>query len=77
MIEFNGASNRNAATLERLALELGVPIEAFVGEPPDTKADDLLTLMRLWSEIDDNQGRQRVLSAARHEAERGPSHECA
>lgn len=63
-------SKRTIATLKQLAHELDVPVEAFFREPEDSDAGDLLTLVRLWSAIPDNQGRRRVLSVARQEAER-------
>lgn len=62
---------RHASALNRLAHALGVPAEEFLGESPDSDASDLLALVQFWSEIEDNQGRRRVLSIARQEAERG------
>lgn len=62
--------DHHAATLGRLAAELNMPVEAFLSDLPDGDAGELLTLMRLWSAIEDGQGRRRVLSLARVEAER-------
>lgn len=63
-------SERTIATLKKLACELNVPVEAFFREPAENEAEDLLALVRLWSAIPDSQGRHRVLSVARQEAER-------
>ncbi|KST56996.1 hypothetical protein AO398_26225 [Methylobacterium sp. GXS13] len=61
----------HAATLNRLARALDVPVEEFLDEPSDSDASDFLALVQLWSEIEDREGRRRVLSVARQEAERG------
>lgn len=63
-------SARTLATLKQLALELNVPVEAFLGAAAESEVEDLLTLVRLWSAIPDSQGRRRVLSVARQEAAR-------
>lgn len=63
--------SRNAPALKRLAHALDVPVERFLSEPHANEVGDLLNLMRLWSQIEDNQGRRRVLNVARQEAERG------
>ena len=60
-----------AATLNRLARALDVPVEEFLDEPSDSDASDFIALVQLWSEIEDREGRRRVLSVARQEAERG------
>jgi transcriptional regulator with XRE-family HTH domain len=67
----------HVATLERLAHELNVPVEAFLTETMEGEAGELLTLVRLWSSIEDTQGRRRVLSLARIEAERASYKESA
>jgi hypothetical protein len=65
------ADNKHqSAALERLARKLNVPIEAFLNDWPEGEAGDLLALMRLWAAIKDSQGRRRVISVARLEAER-------
>lgn len=53
----------------RVSEALGLPLEAFYGDVPG-EAGELLTLMRLWSSIEDKQARQRVLIVARQEFER-------
>ncbi|MGC5780222.1 hypothetical protein [Methylobacterium sp. NFXW15] len=68
-------SARTIATLKQLARELNVPVEAFLQAPAEGEAGDLLTLARLWSAIPDTQGRRRVLSVARQEAERSEGKE--
>ena len=62
---------------EALAGALNVPAETFLGEPPEGDAGELFTLVRHWLAIEDSQGRRRVLSAARQEAERSGYRECA
>ncbi|MCJ2089922.1 hypothetical protein MKK88_28620 [Methylobacterium sp. E-005] len=59
-----------STTLARIAELLNVPIEAFTAARADGDIQGLVSLLRLWSEIGDGQGRQRVLSFARMEAER-------
>ncbi len=81
----HGHSDRSArtiATLKQLAESSTPPVEAF-SKRQRGEAGDLLTLVRLWSSIPDTQGRRRVLSVARQEAERfearnapDPSHPC-
>jgi len=77
-----------SATLERLARELDLPVEAFFTDAvPDAKspgaesldadAGELLALVRHWLAIDDGQARRRVLSLARQEAERSGFRACA
>lgn len=63
-------SNCRAATLKQIADVLNIPAEVLLGEPSGSEADDLLTLVGFWSAIQDGQGRRRVLSVARQEAER-------
>ncbi|MGU3341640.1 hypothetical protein ACLBXJ_26890 [Methylobacterium mesophilicum] len=67
----------HASALERVARALNVPVSGFLSERPADDADDVLALLRLWSEIEDSQGRRRVLSMARQEAERGGYKGCA
>ena len=66
-----------ASALERIARALNVSVAEFLNERPADEADDLLALVLLWSEIEDSQGRRRVLSTARQEAERGGYKGCA
>ena len=76
-----------SATLERLARELDLPVEAFFTEAipdaasPDAALDpdagELLALVRHWLAIGDGQARRRVLSLARQEAERAGLRVCA
>lgn len=61
---------RHASLLKLVAQALDVSVEELLGEPSDRAASDLLALVRFWSAINDSQGRQRVLSIARYEAER-------
>ncbi|WP_070999099.1 hypothetical protein [Methylobacterium sp. C1] len=68
-------SARTIATLKQLARELNVPVEAFLRAPAEGEAGDLLTLVRLWSSIPDTEGRRRVLSVARQEAEQSEGKE--
>jgi hypothetical protein len=70
-------TGRHGALLERLARELNVPAETFLDEPPDGDAGELCALVRHWLAIGDSQGRRRVLSLARQEAERSGYSECA
>jgi transcriptional regulator with XRE-family HTH domain len=70
-------SDRHNAALKRLARALNVPAETFLGEPPEGVAGELFVLVRHWLAIEDSQGRRRVLSAARQEAERSGYKECA
>lgn len=67
----------HASALERVARALNVSVANFLSERPADNADDLLALLRLWSEIEDNQGRNRVLEIARQVAERGSYKACA
>ena len=61
--------DHRAALLHRVAKAIGVPAKAFYNDAPGD-AGDLLTLMRLWSSIEDEQARQRILMMARQEFER-------
>lgn len=70
-------SARTIATLKQLAHELNVPVEAFLRAPAEGEVGDILTLVRLWSAIPDTQGRRRVLSVARQEADRSEGKELA
>lgn len=63
--------------LERVARALRVPVAEFLGEPAGGETGDLLALMRLWSEIEDDQGRSRVLDIARQAAGRSGYKDCA
>ena len=67
----------HASALERVARALNVPVSGFLSERPADDADDVLALLRLWSEIKDDQGRNRVLEIARQAAERGGYKACA
>lgn len=56
--------------LDAIADALGVPVDKlFAGTAPNG-ADETLTLIRMWLGINDAQGRRRVLSLVRMEAER-------
>lgn len=55
--------------LRQVSKALGLPVEAFFTDAPG-EAGELLTLMRLWSSIEDKQARQRILTVARQEYER-------
>jgi transcriptional regulator with XRE-family HTH domain len=77
MADDKSPTRRHAATLARLARELNVPLEVFLGEPPDGEVGELLALVRHWSAIQDGQGHRRVLSIARQEAARAGYKECA
>jgi transcriptional regulator with XRE-family HTH domain len=77
MIKLSRPIPRDLTTLSRLAAELNVPVEAFLGDPSEGDVGELLALIRLWSAIQDSQGRRRVLSAARLEAERSSDKACA
>ncbi|MCJ2143886.1 hypothetical protein [Methylobacterium sp. E-066] len=70
-------TDRHAATLNRLAHTLDVPVAELFGEPPVGEAGALLALVQFWSAIEDGEGRHRVLSVARREAERGGYKGCA
>jgi len=53
-----------------LADALGIPVDWFyVGQAP-TFATDAVDLIRLYASITDAQGRRRVMSVVRREAER-------
>jgi len=67
----------HASALERVARALDVPMAEFLGDRSGDEADDLFALLRLWSEIEDDQGRDRVLEIARQAAERGGYKGCA
>ncbi|MCJ2091129.1 hypothetical protein MKK67_01205 [Methylobacterium sp. J-072] len=67
----------HASALERVARALNVPVAGFLSERPAYDANDLLALLRLWSEIKDDQGRNRVLEIARQAAGRGGYKACA
>ncbi|MCJ2057095.1 hypothetical protein MKL09_11070 [Methylobacterium sp. J-048] len=69
--------DRHAATLSPLAHTLDRPVAEFFGEPPVGEAGDLLALVQFWSAIEDGEGRDRVLSVARREAECGGYKGCA
>lgn len=73
MLDFKLPLNRHAAALKQIADELNLPVEAFLDEPLGSEAADILALVRFWSAIHDGQGRRRVLSVARQEAERAAS----
>ena len=70
-------AGRHGALLGQLAVALQVPAETFLDEPPDGEAGELFALVRHWLAISDGQGRRRVLSLARQEAERSGYSECA
>lgn len=61
---------QHAARLTEIARVLGTAVETFSEEPPDEAGDDVLTLLWLWSAIEDGQGRRRVVNLARQEAQR-------
>ena len=71
------ATTRHASALNRLARALDVPVEELIGEPSDGDTSEFLALVQLWSEIEDSEGRRRVMSVARQEAERGGYKGCA
>ena len=70
MIDIKPSAEQRAAVLKRLADELNVPVETFLNGPDNSEIDDLATLVRLWLEIENPQGRRRVLSVARQEVDR-------
>ena len=70
-------AGRHGALLEQLARTLDVPAEHFLDAPPDGEAGELFALVRHWLAIGDSQGRRRVLSLARQEADRSGYSECA
>lgn len=70
-------ADRHASALHRLAGELRVPVEEFIGEPSDSDTGEFLVLVQFWSKIEASEGRQRVLNIARQEAERGGYKGCA
>lgn len=55
--------------LRQISETLGLPLETFYHDAPG-EAGELLTLMRLWSSIEDGQARKRILMVARSEFER-------
>ena len=63
-------AQRAAVSLQGIARALNVSLDIFYEKPPSGATDDFLTLARLWSEIDGDQARRRVLNLARVEAER-------
>ncbi len=63
---------RSRSLLLRVSEALGLPLEAFYSDAPG-EAGELLTLMRLWSAIDDKQARRRILMIAKQEFERSTS----
>jgi hypothetical protein len=69
--------DRHAALLTRLARDLDIPPETFLDASSDGAAGELYALVRHWLAIGDGQGRRRVLSVARQEAERAGYSECA
>lgn len=56
--------------LKAIAHALNVEPEALFDGTLESETSEAATLMRLWLRIGDIQGRKRVLSVARHEAER-------
>ena len=70
-------AGRHGPLLETLAGALNVPAETFLDEPPDGEAGELFALVQHWLAIGDGQGRRRVLSLARQEAERSGYSACA
>ena len=66
----------HASALERVARALNVLVSDFLSGRPADDADDLLALLRFWSEIEDDQGRSRVLDIARQAAERSGYKDC-
>ncbi|KNY21611.1 hypothetical protein [Methylobacterium sp. ARG-1] len=70
MSDIESPHHRRLATLKQLALELQMPVEAFLNDQPEGEVGDLLTLMRLWVAIKDSPGRRRVISVARQEVAR-------
>lgn len=65
---------RTHLLLLQMADKLGLPVAAFYDDAPG-EAGELLTLMRLWSAIEDGKGRQRVFALAKQEFERSRGHE--
>lgn len=77
MADIESPLSKRLKTLKRLAQELRLPVESFLGDQFDGDVGDLLTLISLWSSIQDSQGRFRVISVAREEAARaGDKGEC-
>lgn len=72
MIENQILDARSRSLLMRVSEALGLPLEAFYSDAPG-EAGELLTLMRLWSAIEDKQARQRILTIAKQEFERSAS----
>ena len=58
------------ARLKQIADALGIPVSQLYGERDPLPVGDALELLRLYATIDDVQGRQRLMNAARQEAAR-------
>jgi hypothetical protein len=56
--------------LRAIAHALGIKPEVLFNGTPEIEANEATILLQLWSKIEDPQGRQRVLSVLRQEAER-------
>lgn len=69
MIESQILDAHSRTLLFRVSEALGLPLKALYSDAPG-EAGELLTLMRLWSSIEDKQARQRILIVARQEFER-------
>ncbi len=69
MIDIKPSAEHRAAVLKRLADELQRAGGDALERPDNSEIDDLATLVRLWLEIENPQGRRRVLSVARQEVD--------
>lgn len=70
MPKYPDISDNRSARLAEIARVLGIPVERFFAAPPDEAGGDVLTLLWLWSAIEDGQARRRVINLARQEAQR-------
>lgn len=64
------SKERGMANLRRIADALGRPIESFYQSSLVGEEAERLELLLLWDRISNSQGRRRLLSLARKEAER-------
>lgn len=67
----DGAASRAATTLNRIASALGCPVSAFSEQPSSTLAETH-ELLRLWSLIEHQQDRAKVLAFIRNAAVSAP-----
>jgi len=70
MSENNEPTQDHSRLIRQIADALGIPVVQLLNADALPFPGELLDLIRTYTEINDRQGRQRVLTVARREAER-------